>query len=818
MAHILELKNRIFPSLFFAILLFSCEMDDEVFSASVIKERDIAVLDDNFRIPSHQVSILDVLSNDIYRNSGNTRIVGISKPSNGTVRINANNTITYIPESVRVYEIIADPKKGENTSMAGNADESNMDITDTLETTTEEVPSTTDQNASLNQDGTRPAESQSEEMDTQEVGVTTNTQETVTAPVITQDIASENQNTLTQETAPLPTSPEIDIMKDETTEVITPEETVIKETSSENVDSYEIGHLENEETDDGDVIIQDDNSGSAEDSTADSADDSNSEIDHEDSSATSTETKSDNNTAENVSEEVIVEEIQEDTFTYTTETENEDGSVTTETATVTVEVESNSVAIPQVTAETETRLETDYWRDPVIAGSHIMDERFYDLDTDKIYSREVSLRRGQVENYIEHENCPQRIKDKWDDRIEVTPADVNGSQNGLQEIFDAHPRGTLFYLRAGVYQDQRNAVLDNDQDVVGEYGAILDGSGIRGDSEESTRAIRSMERGFICNLKVREYPTWNDPQNPKNPRGAALEVIQRGAILNCDIHSHNKAIAVIYGSKAMWNKVTAGRLGMYGYGSHDPNSPNRKGTVVKYNEMYDCNFNGYDGEHEAGGAKFVQIDGVIWSHNYIHDIPSGGGIWQDGENRNSDIYNNVIIKTHRGIFSEISHTSNIHHNTVEYGTGFGAIYMSNSDNEKVHHNFIRWCRNGISVRDKERGTSTIYPGQAYRGMNNEVYENYIWQRPDPSTWTHGVAALFDGHIDPNNTSNRWRDNHYYVDDNAEGAALFSENEPYTQMFMYSRLAAESDHRTISWDQWRNLSGDTNATLEFERFF
>ncbi|MDB4293476.1 right-handed parallel beta-helix repeat-containing protein, partial [Maribacter sp.] len=351
-----------------------------------------------------------------------------------------------------------------------------------------------------------------------------------------------------------------------------------------------------------------------------------------------------------------------------------------------------------------------------------------------------------------------------------------------------------------------------------EYGAILDGSGIQGTSEDATRAIRSLERGFICNLIVREYPTWNDPQYPNNPRGAALEAIQQGAILNCEVHSHNKAIAVNYGSKALWNKFTAGRIGIHSVGTYDPNDPNRRGTVVKYNEWFNCNFNNYAYGHEAGGSKFVQLDGTILSHNYIHDNPTGPGIWEDGDNRDSEIYNNVIINTDRSIFSEISHTSNIHHNTIEYGLGFGAIYMSNSQGEKVHHNFVRWCRNGITIRDKERGTSKVYPGQAWRGMNNEIYSNHIWQQTDPSIWTHGMATLFDGHIDPNNTTNQWHDNHYYIDDNAEGAALFSEDVPFAQVFMYIKFAPDTDHWSISWEEWKELSGDTNSSMEYRTFY
>ncbi|TMM58403.1 hypothetical protein FEE95_02940 [Maribacter algarum] len=694
---IINTKNSFlyYPCLF--LLLLSCNQDADLLLEQALENEEVSIVDDNFKIPLDKISILDVLSNDNFA-SNNVRIIETSSPLYGSITINEDNTITYIPRETN-----------SNSSSEEHGTE-----------------------------GTGSEETGSEEETNEETG---------------------SQETNNQE--------------DTSSEETTSEQNTAEDTTEENND------VETSNEEDG----------------------------------------QDNLTTEESSEE-STEQSEEDTFTYTIEVENEDGATITETGTVTVDIEPDPESTPEQESEAEpdSDSEYDYWREPVIEGTRLVDEKYYNLDTEEVSSKNVNLQRGQVENYVEHENCPQRIKNKWANRIEITPNQVNGKQNGLQEIFDAHPKGSLFYLRAGTYKDQKNAVLKNDQDIVGEYKAILDGSGIQGNSEESTRAIRSMERGFICNLKVQNYPTWNDPKDSRAPRGAALEVIQNGAILNCEVHSENRAIALIYGSKAMWNKVTAGRLGIYGYGSHDPNSPNRRGAMVKYNEIYNCNFNDYDGEHEAGAAKFVQVDGVLWSHNYIHNIPSGGGIWQDGDNRESEVYNNVIIKTHRSIFSELAHTSDVHHNTIEYGTGFGAVYMSNSQDEKVHHNFIRWCRNGITIRDKERGTSKIYAGKAWRGINNVIYNNHIWQRPDPSTWTHGVATLFDGHIDPNNTTNKWYDNHYYVDDNAEGAVLFSQDEPFKLVFMYSKLAPDSDHKTITWEEWKNKSGDTNSVLEYRKYF
>lgn len=857
-----------FITVLFGILLFlSCEKDANLLTDHIINEGDITATDDFFKVPAKRVSILDVLSNDVYITSGRTRIVSINGPTNGRVRINEDNTITYTPEAI-APEKSEEPEANQQAS-SGTSEDNSSELNDVdEENTAADDANTVDSDA----EDTDSNDSETPNNDTSENPGAADNQADSTATDTSG--SSSDQSGISEDSGDQAQS---DTSGDNPNNGGSDDSTNVNQDNYSSNDSasdnlggdnsgngnYDDSENENQaadsednsqgqgQSDDEEQENQDsvnhtsqndntvnnssadgngendseDENGNQGNSENENQGEENSETDNsDDSDYTDDDDDSDideNETSESQDDEGDEESVpaQEDTFTYTTETENEDGSVTTETGTVVVEVEgTDSTKNDENEAdEADGFNETDYWRNPVIAGTRLIDEKYYDLDTGEIYSKEVNLERGQVQNYIDHENCPQRIKDKWDDRIEVSPSDVNGNRNGLQEIFNAYPRGTLFYLKAGTYQDQSNAVLENDQDVVGAYGAVLDGSGIQGNSEESTRAIRSMERGFICNLRVRNYPTWNDPQDARAPKGAALEVIQNGAILNCEVHSENRGIALIYGSKAMWNKITAGRLGLYGYGSHDVNSPNRRGTIVKYNEWYDCNFNGYDGEHEAGGAKFVQVDGTLWSHNYIHDIPSGAGIWQDGDNRESEVYNNVIIKSHRSVFSELSHTSHIHHNTIEYGTGFGAIYMSNAAGEEAHHNFIRWCRNGITIRDKDRGNSRIYSGQRWRGVNNEIHHNYIWQRPDTSTWTHGMITLFDGHLDPNNTTNKWHDNHYYVDDNAGGELLFSEEKVFAQVFMYSKLAPDSDHKMISWQEWKQKSGDVNSTLEYAKY-
>ncbi|SEL72061.1 hypothetical protein SAMN04488008_10514 [Maribacter orientalis] len=92
-------------------LLFSCSKDADLLSEYVIAKNDdlqsITLLaDDSFFMAPGQNSILmDVLNNDNISQKTNVTIVETSTPINGSVNINTNNTLTYIPKTAISSEI-----------------------------------------------------------------------------------------------------------------------------------------------------------------------------------------------------------------------------------------------------------------------------------------------------------------------------------------------------------------------------------------------------------------------------------------------------------------------------------------------------------------------------------------------------------------------------------------------------------------------------------------------------------------------------------------------------------------------------------------
>ena len=119
--------------IFVIILHFSCSKDSDLLTDYVLSETqntlDIGqlIIDDTFVVNSQGSIILDVLANDAFENQEEVLITETSTPSNGTVEINTDNTLTYTPDP-EVVEQIADTT---NTSTP--------EVVDTFTYTTEVV-------------------------------------------------------------------------------------------------------------------------------------------------------------------------------------------------------------------------------------------------------------------------------------------------------------------------------------------------------------------------------------------------------------------------------------------------------------------------------------------------------------------------------------------------------------------------------------------------------------------------------------------------------------------------------------------------------
>ncbi|WP_424366521.1 heparin lyase I family protein [Maribacter sp.] len=97
------LKVLLFSIIF--IFHLSCSKDTDLLTDYVLRDsQEIVngeyVVDDIYMVSQNDFIVLDVLSNDAYKEQDNVTITATSTPTNGSVVINTDNTLTYTPDPV----------------------------------------------------------------------------------------------------------------------------------------------------------------------------------------------------------------------------------------------------------------------------------------------------------------------------------------------------------------------------------------------------------------------------------------------------------------------------------------------------------------------------------------------------------------------------------------------------------------------------------------------------------------------------------------------------------------------------------------------
>lgn len=127
---------KVFLLYFVAFIFFSCSKDSDLLSDYVITDdgsfNEIAnlVVNDTYYVNMATNTVLDVLSNDQFTNLDNVTITGTSNPINGTVEINEDNTLTYVPsegEEIDTFDYTAEEVTEDGTV---NTAEGTVNISD----------------------------------------------------------------------------------------------------------------------------------------------------------------------------------------------------------------------------------------------------------------------------------------------------------------------------------------------------------------------------------------------------------------------------------------------------------------------------------------------------------------------------------------------------------------------------------------------------------------------------------------------------------------------------------------------------------------
>ena len=208
-----------------------------------------------------------------------------------------------------------------------------------------------------------------------------------------------------------------------------------------------------------------------------------------------------------------------------------------------------------------------------------------------------------------------------------------------------------------------------------------------------------------------------------------------------------------------------GQLGIGGGSGRD--------ILIENVEIAYNNYAGFRAGWEAGGTKFIRVNGLVVRKACIHNN-EGPGLWTDIDNINIEFADNLVFDNKGdGIKHEISYKAKIHGNTVarngheKLNWLWGSqILIQNSQDVEVYGNLVEVrpdYGNGISVINQKRGDGLYGPRLA---RNNFVHSNTIIHLG--ASGLNGMVADHGREWFDNNSGNAFDSNTYVVPDDKRG--------------------------------------------------
>ena len=284
----------------------------------------------------------------------------------------------------------------------------------------------------------------------------------------------------------------------------------------------------------------------------------------------------------------------------------------------------------------------------------------------------------------------------------------------IQAAINNNPGNTTFCIRAGIHA-VRSAITPKSGNVfVGEYGAVLDGSGWA-TSDVNQGAFRAHNED-INDVTIRNLVIRNMPQKGIH---AFKDYADRWTIENNEITGTLVGVAAPNYSLVRNNYIHHNTDGGYfGY--------RIVGTTFEGNEF------SYNGRH-----KVVATSNVTFRNNFVHHNIVDG-IWYDADNTNGLVEGNRVEDNGReGIFYEISQVATIRNNTVRRNVSSG-IFVSTSKNVEAYGNTVENNLIGIQffVNCGLVGQGTI----SYDLANNTAYDNTV--RVGTASGSYGSGFVY----------------------------------------------------------------------------
>jgi len=353
----------------------------------------------------------------------------------------------------------------------------------------------------------------------------------------------------------------------------------------------------------------------------------------------------------------------------------------------------------------------------------------------------------------------------------------------IQRAVDAHPGGTTFCLKAGVHAITAAVTPKSGHTFVGEYGAVLDGTGWK-TADATQGAFRAHNQDIddvtIRNLVIRNMPQkgvyafrdsadrWTIEFNEIASNQTGLSYPNHSVVRNNNIH-HN------VGNPSASDPGQRGG-GYTGYRATD--------TVLDTNEI------AYNGPEQ----KVMDSVNVTFRNNFVHHNV-GDGIWYDGGNPGAVVEKNRVEDNRRnGIFYEASSAGVIRDNTVRR-SGDTAVFISASQNVEIDHNQLEANVRGIVYFID---CALIGPDRNLDLANSSAHDNTIHLGTRRGAMANGFA--YTGHCNPTQLA-------AYL--NGSKKLTFSHNTYYVPSVTGSFWLWDGSK---PWSEWRSLGHDRDGVV------
>ncbi len=257
-------------------------------------------------------------------------------------------------------------------------------------------------------------------------------------------------------------------------------------------------------------------------------------------------------------------------------------------------------------------------------------------------------------------------------RVDVLPG------QSIQAAVTAAPSGTAVCLKAGVHPVSAAITPKTGTVLVGEYGAVLDGTGWV--SSDSTQGAIRAHNQDIDDVTIQNVVIRNMPQKGIH---AFYQFADRWTIDHVEIYQAKDGVSLPNHSR-LTNSFIHHNVG-------DPTSADaglRGGGYIGYlatDVLVEGNEIAYNGTEQ----KFLDSTAVVFRNNYLHHN-QGDGIWYDGQNSGALVENNRSESNGRhGIDYEAGLGAIIRNNTVR-NNGENGFFISTAQNVDLSGNVVEF--------------------------------------------------------------------------------------------------------------------------------